>query len=72
MTELEEAMKQLLSPMMAIMSAGMMAGMLRRMGVAALRERLGRDPDASELWYYEDQMYWRNLARWHQDRLTSY
>lgn len=72
MTELEEAVKQILSPMTLIMTGGMVSSMLRGMEIAAVRERLGRDPTARELWYYDNELYWRNLARWHQDRLTSY
>lgn len=72
MTELEEAMKQLLSPMTLIMTGGMVSSMLRGVEIAAIRQRLGRDPTAGELWYYENQQYWRNLARWQQDRLSAY
>ena len=70
--ELEAEMKQLLGPMTAIMSAGMMVSMVRRIQDATLRQLLGRDPTALELWYYNDQLYWRNLARWHQDQVSSY
>jgi len=72
MTNLEAETKQLFGLMTAIMSAGVVISMLRGMELATIRECLGRDPTAAELWYYEDQMYWRNLVHWQQDWLSSY
>lgn len=72
MTEPEAAMKNVLSQCQGPMTMIMSAAMMRRMEVATLSKVLGREPTALELWYYDDELYWRNLARWHQDRLTSY
>ena len=49
----------------------MVAAMQRCMEIAALRDLLGRDPMETELVYYENQLWLRELTRWRQDRGTA-
>lgn len=62
-----------------MMRAGMLWAMITSMDSmtraaigSELQEVLGREPTASELWYYNNQLYWRDLARWWQGKLSSY
>ncbi len=59
--------KELISSLIPIM----VAIMSRRMGIAILREFLGRDPTWGEVLTYENEVWLRDLNRWLQDRLTA-
>jgi len=45
--------------------------MRRAMELTILRELLRREPTSWELWFFDDQLYRRELARWAEDRLTA-
>jgi hypothetical protein len=61
--DFEELISSLIPIMVAIMS--------RRMGIAILRELLGRDPTWGEVLTYENEVWLRDLNRWLRDRLTA-
>jgi len=45
--------------------------MRQQMEVSTLRQCLGRDPTLLELEQYRNELYWRGVDQWWQDRLTA-